>query len=127
MVKLRLVMALAYRRSLVASVCSVLCSVALAQTDSTVAYLSLHPREMDGHLVRIRARFEAGWEGDNWLVDAPRAGVEKQDSKHSREDLDLLRSPLPEAGLRPCFRCLRLQRSWGSRGHVHWVLSLRTG
>jgi hypothetical protein len=73
-VELQLVMDRACRRFLVAPIWVVLCTVVLAQTDSTVAYLSQHPREMDGHLVRVRARFEAGWEGDNWLADEPGAG-----------------------------------------------------
>jgi hypothetical protein len=32
---------------------------------------------MDGKLVRVRARYEPGWEGDNFLVDPPGAVVQK--------------------------------------------------
>ena len=58
---------------LVATICTLLCSITLAQntprllsarpTIVTVAYLATHTREMEGRLVSVRARLEFGWEG----------------------------------------------------------------
>jgi hypothetical protein len=48
------------------------CSVSFAQelpTLTSVAELSKNPRTFDGRLVRVRARLEFGWEGDNFLSE----------------------------------------------------------
>ena len=82
------------------------CSLTLAQqipTAVTVAYLELHPKELDGQLVRVRARLVLGWEGDNFLYDQPGAVVPKQrsdapakiwfywDPKHERDLLSTIK------------------------------------
>jgi hypothetical protein len=38
----------------------------------TIAHLATHPRDIDGKLVSFRAHLELGWEGDNFLWDAPK-------------------------------------------------------
>ena len=37
--------------------------------DTTISDLSLHPRQFDGQVVRIKAVLIFGWEGDNFLLD----------------------------------------------------------
>lgn len=39
-------------------------------TSTTIAFISQHPLMFDGHLVRVRAWLEFGWEGDNFLYEA---------------------------------------------------------
>jgi hypothetical protein len=75
---------------LVASICILVPSIALPQSSPinvTVANLSLHAREMDGKLVRVRARVEVGWEGDNFLVDPVDAVAQKGKSSNPRARL----------------------------------------
>jgi hypothetical protein len=54
---------------------------------TTVAYLSQHQRDMDGRLVRVRARVLVGWEGDNFLVDPTESVVQKGRSTNESEML----------------------------------------
>lgn len=71
------------QRVFVISVCILLCPLILAQrvpTAVTIAYLFQQPQELDGKLVRVRARLVFGWEGDNFLYDQPGAVVPKQPS-----------------------------------------------
>jgi hypothetical protein len=42
---------------------------------------------MDGKLVRVRARYEAGWEGDNFLVDPTDAVAPKGKPRKPRASL----------------------------------------
>ncbi len=71
------------KQAFVGWMCILLCSIALAEqspTAVTVAYLSMHPRELNGHLVLVRAQLVFGWEGDNFLYDQPGAVIPKQRS-----------------------------------------------
>lgn len=54
--------------------CLILCQHPLAQTSPaavSVARLSQDPRAFDGRLVIVRGVLVLGWEGDNFLYDAP--------------------------------------------------------
>ena len=79
-----------HRQLLVATISILLCSITLAQntpsrtsprllsarpTIVSIAYLSTHPREMDGQLVSVRAWLQFGWEGDNFMWDEPRVAA----------------------------------------------------
>lgn len=118
-----------YSQFLVAYVCIVLCSASPAQdvpTSVTIAYLSLHSGGMDGKLVRVRARVEVGWEGDNFLVDPSGAVVQKGRSPNEPPKLRIFCDPRYERQVcAPAFDASALKGRHGAvgtfTGYFHFV------
>ena len=118
-----------HRQLLVASICVLAASITPAQNAPitvTIASLSLHPREMDGKLVRVRARYEAGWEGDSFLVDPPDAVIRKGAPSTSGARLWIYCDPRNERNVcGPVFEASAFRSNKGAlgtfTGYFHFV------